>query len=74
MNDANELFPLVNDRHRHDAVNPRIRRVPAHHRQVRLLRFDGAEEIIEIRLTPEEQAAFNKSAAAVKELTTVIGV
>jgi malate dehydrogenase len=34
----------------------------------------GAEEIIEIRLTPEEQAAFNKSAAAVKELTTVIGV
>src|SRR5687767_13706021 len=34
----------------------------------------GVEEIIEIRLTPEEQAAFNKSAAAVKELTTVIGV
>lgn len=34
----------------------------------------GAEEIIEIRLTPEEQAAFSKSAAAVKELTTVIGV
>ena len=34
----------------------------------------GAEEIIEIRLTPDEQAAFNKSAAAVKELTTVIGV
>jgi malate dehydrogenase len=34
----------------------------------------GAEEIIEIRLTPDEQAAFNKSAAAVKELTAVIGV
>ena len=34
----------------------------------------GAEEIIEIRLTPDEQAAFNKSAASVKELTTVIGV
>ena len=34
----------------------------------------GAEEIIEIRLTPDEQAAFAKSAAAVKELTTVIGV
>jgi malate dehydrogenase len=34
----------------------------------------GVEEIIEIRLTPEEQTAFNKSAAAVKELTTVIGV
>ncbi|NQW03543.1 MAG: malate dehydrogenase [Acidobacteria bacterium] len=34
----------------------------------------GAEEIIEIRLTPDEQTAFDKSAAAVKELTTVIGV
>jgi len=34
----------------------------------------GVEEIIQIRLTPEEQAAFNKSAAAVKELTDVIGV
>jgi len=34
----------------------------------------GAEQIIQIKLTPEEQAAFNKSAAAVKELTTVIGV
>jgi malate dehydrogenase len=34
----------------------------------------GAEQIIEIKLTPEEQAAFQKSAAAVKELTTVIGV
>jgi malate dehydrogenase len=34
----------------------------------------GAEQIIEIKLTPDEQAAFQKSAAAVKELTTVIGV
>ena len=28
----------------------------------------GVEEIIEIKLTPDEQAAFNKSAAAVREL------
>ena len=34
----------------------------------------GAEQIIEIRLTPDEQTALNKSAAAVKELTAVIGV
>jgi len=34
----------------------------------------GVEEIIQIKLTPEEQVAFEKSAAAVKELTTVIGV
>ena len=34
----------------------------------------GAEQIIQIKLTPEEQVAFQKSAAAVKELTTVIGV
>jgi len=34
----------------------------------------GAEEIIQIKLTSEEQAAFQKSAAAVKELTGVIGV
>jgi malate dehydrogenase len=34
----------------------------------------GAEEIIEIKLTADETAALNKSAAAVKELTTVIGV
>jgi malate dehydrogenase len=34
----------------------------------------GVEEIIQIKLTAEEQAAFNKSAAAVKELTDVIGV
>jgi malate dehydrogenase len=34
----------------------------------------GAEQVIEIKLTDEEAAALNKSAAAVKELTTVIGV
>jgi malate dehydrogenase len=34
----------------------------------------GAEQVIQIKLTPDEQAALNKSAAAVKELTAVIGV
>ncbi len=34
----------------------------------------GIEKIIEIKLTSEEQAALNKSAAAVKELVGVIGV
>lgn len=34
----------------------------------------GMEEIIQIKLTPEEQAALNKSADAVKELVAVIGV
>jgi malate dehydrogenase len=34
----------------------------------------GAEQIIEIKLTADEQTALMKSAAAVKELTTVIGV
>ena len=34
----------------------------------------GVEQVIEITLTPDEQAALMKSAAAVKELTTVIGV
>lgn len=34
----------------------------------------GAEQVIEIRLTDEEQTALMKSAAAVKELTAVIGV
>ena len=33
----------------------------------------GIERIIEIKLTPEEQAALQKSAAAVKELVDVIG-
>ena len=34
----------------------------------------GSEQIIEIKLTAEEKAALNKSAAAVKELVAVIGV
>jgi malate dehydrogenase len=34
----------------------------------------GIEQIIQIKLTPEEQAALNKSADAVKELVGVIGV
>ena len=35
---------------------------------------NGMEKIIEIKLTAEEQAALDKSAGAVKELTAVIGV
>ena len=35
---------------------------------------NGMEQIIEIKLTADEQAALNKSAAAVKELITVIGL
>jgi malate dehydrogenase len=34
----------------------------------------GIEQILQIKLTEEEQAALNKSAAAVKELCSVIGV
>src|SRR2546423_1446316 len=34
----------------------------------------GIEQIIEIKLTPEEQSALQKSAAAVKELVSVINV
>ncbi len=34
----------------------------------------GIEQIIEIKLTPEEKAGLEKSAAAVKELVAVIGV
>ncbi len=34
----------------------------------------GLEQIIEIKLTAEEQAALQKSADAVKELCAVIGV
>ena len=34
----------------------------------------GAEEIIQIKLTPEEDAALQKSAANVRELVTVLGV
>jgi malate dehydrogenase len=35
---------------------------------------NGIEQIIEIKLTPEEKAALDKSAAAVKELVAVINV
>jgi len=34
----------------------------------------GLEQIIQITLTPEEDAALKKSAAAVKELVDVIGM
>jgi malate dehydrogenase len=34
----------------------------------------GLEQVVEITLTPDEQAALMKSAASVRELTTVIGV
>jgi malate dehydrogenase len=34
----------------------------------------GAEEIIQVKLTPEEDAALKKSAAAVKELVDLIGM
>jgi malate dehydrogenase len=34
----------------------------------------GAEQIIEIKLTPEENAQLQKSAVSVRELTTVLGV
>ncbi|MGB6430690.1 MAG: malate dehydrogenase, partial [Candidatus Acidiferrales bacterium] len=34
----------------------------------------GVEQIIEIKLTPEENAALQKSAASVRELVTVLGV
>jgi malate dehydrogenase len=34
----------------------------------------GIEKIIEIKLTPEEKAALDKSAESVKELIAVIGV
>jgi malate dehydrogenase len=35
---------------------------------------NGIEEIVKIRLTPEEQSELEKSAAAVKELVEIIGV
>ena len=34
----------------------------------------GVEQIIEVKLTPEEDAALKKSAAAVKELVDIIGM
>jgi malate dehydrogenase len=35
---------------------------------------NGIEEVVQIKLTAEEQAALQKSADAVKELVAVIGV
>ncbi len=43
-------------------------------RRARKLGAKGIEQIIQIKLTAEEQAALNKSADAVKELCAVIGV
>ena len=34
----------------------------------------GVEEIIQIKLTPEENAALQKSSGSVKELITVLGI
>ncbi|HVB56200.1 MAG TPA: hypothetical protein VNE63_07215 [Candidatus Acidoferrales bacterium] len=34
----------------------------------------GIEQIIEIKLTPEEKAALDKSSASVRELVNVLGV
>ena len=34
----------------------------------------GLEEVIALKLTPDEQAALNKSAEAVRELQTITGV
>jgi malate dehydrogenase len=34
----------------------------------------GIEQIIEIKLQPEEKAALDKSAASVRELVNVLGV
>jgi malate dehydrogenase len=38
-----------------------------------VLGADGMERVFEIELTPDEQAAFHKSAAAVKELVETLG-
>src|SRR5580704_1645014 len=35
---------------------------------------NGVEQIIEVKLSPEDKAALDKSAASVRELTTVLGV
>jgi malate dehydrogenase len=35
---------------------------------------NGIEEIVQIKLTPQEQSELEKSAAAVKELVEIIGV
>ena len=34
----------------------------------------GVEQIIEIKLTPQEKAALDKSAASVRELVSVLGI
>jgi malate dehydrogenase len=34
----------------------------------------GIEQIIEIKLTPEEKAALDKSSSSVRELVSVLGV
>src|ERR1700723_544315 len=34
----------------------------------------GVEQIIEIKLTPDEKAALDKSSASVRELVTILGV
>jgi malate dehydrogenase len=40
----------------------------------RSLRSRGIEQIVEIKLTPEEGAGLKKSAAAVKKLVDIIGM
>jgi len=34
----------------------------------------GVEQIIEVKLSPEDQAALDKSASSVRELVNVLGV
>ena len=43
-------------------------------RAVEKLGARGIEQIIEIKLTAEEKAALDKSAASVRELVTVLGL
>ena len=52
----------------------RVRNQRAVRRRAVKLGANGIEQIIEIKLTAEEQAALKKSAAAVKELIAVIGL
>jgi malate/lactate dehydrogenase len=40
---------------------------------VRAMRAKGVEEVIQIKLTAEENAALQKSSAPVRELVTVLG-
>jgi malate dehydrogenase len=39
-----------------------------------VLGSNGVEKIIEIKLTDEERAALEKSAASVRELTKILGI